>query len=241
MTALYAMYLARPSLWLRPLSSGDDHCLYLPQESFPAGARRSDGHSNWCRSSLWRSGQAAEGLTIPSEALFQDHDPLEPTLPFAHEQRAGLQTQALAGLRPAALERSADALFPRAKNPSDRFVDIAERIGLERYAALSSRASVNEGRALRHPNGRAIDGANPLRSRPSRLATINRREASSGSEAPGVVAICRFPARPEFARAWVMPTTPHLRFSLGPAAVDRGALQYGPISAVSRGVRDPVD
>jgi hypothetical protein len=100
---------------------------------------------------------------------------------------------------------------------------------------------VNEGRALRHPNGRAIDGANPLRSRPSRLATINRREASSGSEAPGVVAICRFPARPEFARAWVMPTTPHLRFSLGPAAADRGALQYGPISAVSRGVRDPVD
>src|ERR1700733_13744877 len=59
-------------------------------------------------------GQAAEGLAIPSEALFQDHDPLEPALPFAHEQRAGLQTHALARLRRAAVERSADAiLFPR--------------------------------------------------------------------------------------------------------------------------------
>jgi hypothetical protein len=77
-------------------------------------------------------GQAAEGLAIPSEALVQDHDPLEPTVPFTHEQRAGPQTQALACLRRAAVERSADAiLFPRAKDPSDRFVEIAERVGLE--------------------------------------------------------------------------------------------------------------
>ena len=34
----------------------------------------------------------AEGLAVPGEALFQDHDPLEPAVPFAHEQRAGLQT-----------------------------------------------------------------------------------------------------------------------------------------------------
>jgi hypothetical protein len=27
-------------------------------------------------------GQAAEGLTVPSEALFQDHDPFEPAVPF---------------------------------------------------------------------------------------------------------------------------------------------------------------
>ena len=31
------------------------------------------------------------------------------------------------------------------------------------------------------------------------------------------------------------------RLPLGPAAVDRVALQYGTISLVSRGVRDPVD
>ena len=30
--------------------------------------------------------QAAEGLAVPSEALLQHHDPLEPALPFTHEQ-----------------------------------------------------------------------------------------------------------------------------------------------------------
>jgi hypothetical protein len=72
-------------------------------------------------------GQAAEGLAIPGEAFLQRHDPLESALPFTREQRAGLQTQALARLRHAAVERSADAiLFPRAKNPLDRFVETAE-------------------------------------------------------------------------------------------------------------------
>jgi hypothetical protein len=46
------------------------------------------------------------------------------------------------------------------------------------------------------------------RSRPSRLATIDRTEASSGSEAPGVAATGRFAACPEWARARVTPTTP---------------------------------
>jgi hypothetical protein len=77
-------------------------------------------------------GQAAEGLAIPSEALFQDHDPLELAFPFSHQQSADLQVDAVARLRRAAVERSADAiLLPRAKNPSDRFVEIAERVGLE--------------------------------------------------------------------------------------------------------------
>ena len=40
-------------------------------------------------------GQAAEGLATPDETLLQDHDPLEPPLPFSHEQGAGLQTDAL--------------------------------------------------------------------------------------------------------------------------------------------------
>ena len=45
---------------------------------------------------------------------------------------ADLQTHALARLRRAAVERSADAVvFSRAKDPSDRFVEIAERLGLE--------------------------------------------------------------------------------------------------------------
>jgi hypothetical protein len=77
-------------------------------------------------------GQAAEGLAIPSEALFQDHDPLEPALPFTHEQRADLQTDPFSRLRRAAVERSADGiLFPRAKHPPDRSFETAERVGLE--------------------------------------------------------------------------------------------------------------
>ena len=76
--------------------------------------------------------QAAEGPAIPGEAFLQDHNPLEPALPFTHEQRAGLQTPALARLRRAAIERSADAvLFPRAKDPSDRFVEIAKSVRLQ--------------------------------------------------------------------------------------------------------------
>ena len=49
---------------------------------------------------------------------------------------------------------------------------------------------------------------NPLRSRPSRLTTIDRTEASSGGEAPGAAATGCFAACPKLARAWVMPTTP---------------------------------
>jgi hypothetical protein len=77
-------------------------------------------------------GQAAEGLTVPGEAFVQGHDPLELAFPFSQQQSADLQADAVARLRRAAVERSADAiLFPRAKDPSDRFVEIAERVGLE--------------------------------------------------------------------------------------------------------------
>jgi hypothetical protein len=73
------------------------------------------------------------------------------------------------------------------------------------------------------------------------LATIDRREASSGSEAPGVGAIGRFPACHELARARVTRLRGSCRLSLGPAVIHRVALQYAMISRVSRGVRDPVD
>jgi CheY-like chemotaxis protein len=55
------------------------------------------------------------------------------SLPFhSLTSSAGLQAQALARPRRAAVERSSDAiLFPRAKDPSDRFVEIAECVGLD--------------------------------------------------------------------------------------------------------------
>ena len=105
-------------------------------------------------------GQAAEGLAIPGDAFLEDHDLLEIALPFAHEQRAGLQTQALARLGLAAIEWSADAiLFPRAKDPSDRFVQIRTRRTAIDRPALSSTASAGDGQAVRRPSGCAIDGA----------------------------------------------------------------------------------
>ena len=117
--------IGKPAICLK--SSDDGHgslSLAEPEEAMavPGGP----GHR------LGNLGQAAKGLAIPSEALFQDHDPLELALPLAHEPRAGPQTHALARLRPAAVERWADAiLFLRPKDPSDRFVEIAERVGLE--------------------------------------------------------------------------------------------------------------
>ena len=77
-------------------------------------------------------GQAAEGLAIPDETLLQDHDPLEPPLPFSHEQGAGLQTDALSRLRRASLERSGGIIvLLGAKNPLDRFIETAKGVRLE--------------------------------------------------------------------------------------------------------------
>ena len=109
-----------------------DPCGHRLRKSFPDEGRRSDDRSRWSRSSPWRSGIGCRRSGRSSEALFQDHDPLEPAAPFTHEQRAGPQTQAFSGLRRAAVERSADAiLFPRAKDSSDRFVETAEGVRLE--------------------------------------------------------------------------------------------------------------
>src|SRR5271165_6435204 len=76
-------------------------------------------------------GQAAEGLAIPGEALLEDHDPLEPTLPFTDKQRARLQSDALSRLRGAPVKGNAAAfVLLGAKDPSDRFVEIAEDVRL---------------------------------------------------------------------------------------------------------------
>jgi hypothetical protein len=94
--------------------------------------------------------QAAEGLAIPGEAFLQHHDPLEPAVPFTHEQRAGLQSDALPRLRRAAVEGNGDVLLlPGAKDPSDRFVETAERIGLQSIGQPSHQQPTREmGRRL---------------------------------------------------------------------------------------------
>src|SRR5271165_495800 len=105
-------------------------------------------------------GQAAESLAIPGEALLQDHDPLEPALPFTNEQRAGLQCDALPSLWGATVEGDAGAIvLLGAKVPPDRFVrDRRKRLTGVDGRAPSLRASAGGGQALRRPNGRAIDG-----------------------------------------------------------------------------------
>src|SRR5271165_4382343 len=99
---------------------------------FPAEARRSDGRSSWSRHRLGDLGQAAESLAIPGEAFLQDHDPLEPALPFTNEQCPGLQCDALPSLWGAPVEGDAGAIvLLGSKVPPDRFVEIAESVRLE--------------------------------------------------------------------------------------------------------------
>src|SRR5208282_473945 len=77
-------------------------------------------------------GQAAEGMAVPDETLLQDHDPLEPPLPFSHEQGAGLQTDALSRLRrPRVERRDGIIVLLGAKHPLDRFFETAESVRLE--------------------------------------------------------------------------------------------------------------
>src|SRR5271165_5532806 len=73
-----------------------------------------------------------EAMAVPGEALLQDHDPLEPALPFTNEQRTGLQCDALPSLRGAPVEGDAGAIvLLGAKVPPDRFVETAESVRLE--------------------------------------------------------------------------------------------------------------
>ena len=77
-------------------------------------------------------GQVAEGLAIPGEAVVQDHDPLELAIPLSHQQRAGLQAEAVSGLRRPTVEGSGALVLPiGAKHPLNRPVDTAEGFGLQ--------------------------------------------------------------------------------------------------------------
>ena len=187
-------------------------------------------------------GQAAEGLAIPSEALFQDHDPLELALPFTHEQRADLQTDPFSRLRRAPVERSADAiLFPRAKDPSDRFVETAEGVRLEPTGQHPyQKPAWKMGRRFATQVGAPLT-AQPIEIKAPRLATIDRTEASSGGEASALAPSVASPP----AWSWRARGSCRLRrlcrLLLGPAAVQRVALEYSAISLVGRGPRDPVD
>ena len=100
-------------------------------------ARPENRHRRGSSGMRWRCGpispcaasKAAESLAIPGEALLQDHDPLEPALPFTNEQRAGLQCDALPSLWGAPVEGDAGAIvLLGAKVPPDRFVEIAESV-----------------------------------------------------------------------------------------------------------------
>ena len=154
-------------------------------------------------------GQAAESLTVPSEALFQDHDPLELAVPFSQEQRAGLQTQALARLRQTAVKRSARATFFRgAKDPSDRFVDIAERVGLEPIGQ-----HFHQQPALEMSRRFAAQVGAPLTAQPNEIESlkIGNDQQNRGIERQRSTRRCRldrFAACPELGRVRVMPATP---------------------------------
>ena len=106
-------------------------------------------------------GQAAEGLAIPGEAFLEDHDPLELALPLSHQQRPGLQANAVSGLRRPPVEGSGAILFlVRTKHPLNRLVETTEGVGLKSIGQHSHQQPAREdGQAARRPNGRAIGGA----------------------------------------------------------------------------------
>ena len=107
-----------------PQPIGAGFPLAKPEEAMTVPVR--SGHR------LGDLGQAAKGLAIPGETLPQDHDSLEPPLPFSHEQGAGLQTDALSRLRRAPAERSGGIIvLLGAKNPLDRFFETAKSVRLE--------------------------------------------------------------------------------------------------------------
>ena len=106
-------------------------------------------------------GQAAEGLAVPGEAFLEDHDPLELAVPLSHQQRAGLQADAVSGLRRPPVEGNGGILIlVGAKHPLNRLVETAEGVGLQSIGQHSHQQPAREmERAARRPNGRAIGGA----------------------------------------------------------------------------------
>ena len=155
-------------------------------------------------------GQAAEGLAIPDETLLQEHDPLEPPLPFSHEQRAGLQTHALSRLRRPPLERSGGVVvLLRAKNPLDRLVDPAKSVRLEPVGQHPHQQPAWEVWGWSPPKWARQWRRSPLRSWPSRWATIDgTTSASSRGEASDSAVARRFAPCPALNRVEAMSITP---------------------------------
>jgi hypothetical protein len=76
-------------------------------------------------------GETAKGPAIPGEAFLKDHDPLELAIPLAHQQRAGLQADAVSGLRRSSIEANGGVLILiGAKDPLDQLVETTEGVGL---------------------------------------------------------------------------------------------------------------
>jgi hypothetical protein len=79
--------------------------------------------------------QAAEGVAVPGEALFKDHDALELALPFAHQQRAGPQGNPISGLDIASIERGRVSILVCVRfvsnESSHRLIEIPESGGLQ--------------------------------------------------------------------------------------------------------------
>src|SRR5208282_6195369 len=153
-------------------------------------------------------GQAAEGPAIPGEALLEDHDPLKLALPLSNQQRPGLQADAFSRLRRAPVKRSDRVIvLLGAKDPLDRFVEAAERVRLE---PIGQHPRSQRGRwaGASPPKWARHWRRNPLRSQPSRSATIDITAASSGGEEFDVAAIRRFASCPGLACAQATPITP---------------------------------
>jgi hypothetical protein len=116
-------------------------------------------------------GQASESLAIPGEAFLEDHDPLKLAVPLSHQQRAGLQADAVSGMRRARIEgHGAISVLVGAKHPLNRFVESAEGIGLQSISQHSHQQPTRKmGRRL------ATQMGAPLSAQPIEIVTLKTR------------------------------------------------------------------
>ena len=127
------------------LPSTADHtcCGFSGSHTFPVGPRSRGPHAEEAMAVPARAGhrlgdlrQAAIGLAVPGKTVLQHHHPLQRAVPFANQQRARFQIDAvlcrgLARREGAVNGFNAVATLGSPKHPKRRFVEIAKRCSLQ--------------------------------------------------------------------------------------------------------------
>ena len=186
-----------------------------------------------------------QGLAIPGEAFLEDHDPLELALPFSYQQSAAFHANAVSGLGGPTVERSGAILFlVRTKHPLDRPVETAEGVRLQAIGEYSHQQPAREMERRFAAQMGAPLAAQPTEIMAIKAGTIERTEASSGSEASSVVFADNLAACRELPGFGAIPITPldgsPPAYALGRDLFRRFRLDDQAISAIHSRAADSV-